>query len=1004
MKKKSLLTPTLKLSIAVCALLAAPGFYAQQTSTSDTIARTKNIEEVVMIGYGSAKKGDLTGSVSSLKGADLVSVPVSNVAEALTGKIAGVRITNTEGSPDSEVNVRIRGGGSVTQDSSPLIIVDGFPVNSMADISPSDIETLTVLKDASSTAIYGSRGAYGVILITTKSGKSGKLSVSFNTFSGFKRKANKLDVLSPKDYVKWQYEYAMLDNSLSQYTKYFGNFNQMSNFDSVAPIDWQDEIYGRTGTVLSNDIAIRGGSEKTSYNINLARYDEKAIMLGSDLKRENISVNLKSKPTDKLDLSLTIRHSNTEIRGGGTNEQNEVSSADSRLKNAVLYTPFFVPGLTVEDSDNTEDDFLVNPYTSITDNDRKQERRNYNIQGSLGYKIIKNLQFKSDIGVDFYRYKDARFYGKGTYYVDNIPLAENQGVPALVMFNREDRRFRNSNTLNYDFKAFLGDNHSLKLLVGQEMIINKRTTLTNVLHGFPKFFSFDNALNVSTLGKPQSVGNVTEPDDKLLSFFGRVNYDFKNRYLLTATLRADGSSKFTGDNRWGYFPSVAAAWKVNEESFLKDVSWVDLLKIRASYGEAGNNNIPQGEQVQTFSNLPSSWINNVANYWYTGKNLYNKDLKWETTVSQNIGLDYDLFKGRVSGSVEFYKNLTKDLLILFPLPGSGYDGQYQNIGENQNKGVEASISIDVLRKESANVNFAFNIGFNKNQINDLGPLISQNFPSTWNSAIGSDFPLAVGQPIGQIFGYVNDGRYEVSDFNYNATTGAYTKKDGVADATSVVGAIKPGMMKLKDLNGDGIVDIKDQTIIGDTNPKYTGGFNLSSTFKGFDFSAAFNFSVGNDIYNANKIENTSSTPSSPNGQYRNLTTEMIDGVRWTNIDPNTGAIVTDPTALTALNANTTMWSPFMARFVLSDYAIEDGSFLRLNNVTLGYSLPESLTSQIGLSKIRVYATANNVFVWTKYSGLDPEVSTRRKTALTPGVDYSPYPKSRMYVLGLNVNF
>ena len=990
--------------MAVCALFGLQSLYAQKKGVNDTITRQKNIEEVVLIGYGTAKKGDLTGSVSTLKGADLVKVPVSNVAEALTGKIAGVKITTTEGAPDSEVSIRIRGGGSITQDSTPLIIVDGFPVNSMSDVSPSDIENLTVLKDASSTAIYGSRGAYGVILITTKSGKAGKLQVSFNSYSGFKEKANSLKVLSPLDYVKWQYEYATLDNSLTQYTKYFGNYNQIGNFANVTPINWQKEIFGRTGTVLSNDISLRGGNEKTSYNINLARYDEKAIMLGSDLKRENLSLNLKTKPTDKLDLSITLRHSNTVIGGGGTNEQNEVSSADSRLKNAVLYTPFYVPGLTVEDSDDSEDGSLVNPYTSVSDNDRKQERRNYNIQGSVGYKIIKNLQFKSDIGVDFYRYKDARFYGKGTYYVDNIPLSENQGMPALVTFNREDKRFRNSNTLNYDFKAFLGDNHSLKLLLGQEMIISKRITTMNVVHGFPKFYTFDDTLNITTQGKPQSVGNVTDPDDKLLSFFGRVNYDFKNRYLFTATMRADGSSKFLGDNRWGFFPSAAVAWKVNEENFLKNVSWVDLLKVRLSYGQAGNNNIPAGQQIQSFQNLPSSWINNVSNYWATDKILYNADLKWETTVSQNIGLDYDLFKGRVSGTLDVYKNLTKDLLILFPLPGSGYDGQYQNIGENENKGIEASISVDILRKENTNVNFSFNIGFNKGRLNDLGPLVSQYTSSTWNSAVPAEFQLKVGDPIGQIFGYRNDGRYEVSDFDYNATTQQYTLKAGVVNSSTIIGTLRPGSMKLKDLNGDGKVDPTDQTIIGDTNPKYTGGFNLSSTFKNFDFSAAFNFTVGNDIYNANKIENTTSTPSSPNGQYRNLTTEQADGTRWTNIDPNTGALVTDPTALAALNANTTMWSPFMQRFVLSDFAIEDGSFLRLNTVTLGYSLPKSLTEKVGLSKIRVYATANNIFVLTKYSGLDPEVSTRRKTQLTPGVDYSPYPKSRMYVLGLNVNF
>ncbi|MBU8883992.1 TonB-dependent receptor [Kaistella sp. DKR-2] len=975
-----------------------------QKKVQDTALKEKKIEEVIMIGYGTAKKGDLTGSVSNLKGADLVKIPVSNVAEALTGKIAGVKITTTEGSPDSEVSIRIRGGGSITQDSSPLIIVDGFPVNSMSDISPSDIESLTVLKDASSTAIYGSRGAYGVILITTKSGKTGKIQVNFNTYSGFKEKANRLDVLSPLDYVKWQYEYATLDNSMDKYTKYFGPYSQIGNFAAATPIDWQKEIYGRTGTVLSNDISIRAGSEKTSYNINLARYDENAIMLGSDLKRENIAFNLKSKPMDKLDLSVTLRHSNTVIHGGGTNEQNESSSSDSRLKNSVLYTPFYVPGLTVEDADDTEDDTLINPYTSVSDNDRTQERRNYNIQGSIGYKIIKNLQFKSDLGVDFTRYKDARFYGKGTYYVKNVPLAAFQGMPALVTNNREDRRFRNSNTLSYDFKGMLSSDHKLNLLLGQEMILSQRTTVTNVVHGFPKFFTFNDALNITTQGIPQSVGNVTDPDDRLLSFFGRVNYDFKNRYLFTATMRADGSSKFSTDNKWGYFPSLAFAWKANEESFLKDVAWMNLLKFRLSYGEAGNNNIPAGQQIQTFSNLPSSWINNVTNYWAVDKILYNSDLRWENTVTQNFGIDFDLFKGRISGSVELYKNLTKDLLILFPLPGSGYDGQYQNIGENENKGIEASVSVDVLRKGDTTVNFSLNVGVNRNKINDLGPLVSQYYPSGWNPAIGAEYQLKVGEPIGQIYGYLNDGRYEVSDFDYNSTTGAYTLKAGVVNSSVIVGAVRPGSMKLRDLNGDGKVDALDRTIIADTNPKYSGGFNLNATYKNFDFGAAFNFTVGNDIYNANKIENTSSTPSSPNGQFRNLTTEQMDGVRWTNIDPNTGSLVTDPTALAALNANTTMWSPFMQRFVLTDWAIEDGSFLRLNTLTLGYSVPQSFTSQIGLSKIRIYATANNVFVLTKYSGLDPEVSTRRKTALTPGVDYSPYPKSRMYVLGLNVNF
>lgn len=1001
MKNKNFITPRAKYSVAVCALLAAPFIYGQKQG--DTAVRQKNIEEVVLIGYGTAKKGDLTGSVSSIKGSDIAQVPISNVAETLTGKIAGVRISTAEGSPDSDVSIRIRGGGSITQDSGPLVIVDGFPVNNLSDISPSDIENISILKDASSTAIYGSRGSNGVILVTTKSGKAGKLSVSFNTFSGFKKNAKFFDVLTPEDYVKWQYEFATLIKDLPSYSQFFDNFNEMGKYNGVQGTNWQREIYGRTGTVLSNDLGIRGGNDKTSFNINLARYDEKGIMLGSDLTRDNISINFKSKPNDKLDFAATVRYANTVVSGGGTNEQNEISSADSRLKNSVLYAPFNLPGITSENVDDADEGYLVNPFTSIIDNDRKQERRNYNLQGSMGWKVAKNLQFKTDVGLDYSRFKDYRFYGRSTYYIRNIPPTQNQGFPALIMAIREDQGFRNANTLNYDFKEFLGENHKLRVLLGEEIIIKKRNVLTNTIHGFPKLFTFENAMDLSSQGKPFEVDNFTFADDKLLSFFGRVNYDFKNRYLFTATLRADGSSKFLGDNKWGYFPSAAVAWKINEENFLKDISWIDLLKLRVSYGQAGNNNIPVGVTSQLFESSTSSWINGVDSYWAPNKIMANPDLKWETAVTQNLGLDFDLFNGRVSGTVEAYKNLSKDLLILFPTPGSGYDAQYRNMGEVENKGIEGSISVDVVKKEDFKFNFGFNIGVNNNKVTSLGVMNDFGSPSGWAStAIGDDFLVRVGQPIGAMYGYQNDGRYEVSDFDYNA--GVYTLKSGITNSQTIVGNIQPGSMKLRDLNGDGKVTIDDRTIIGNANPDFSGGFAFNSTYKNFDFAASFTYSYGNEVYNANKIEYTTATTSSPDGQYRNLTSQMADGIRWNNIDPNTGLQVTDPTALSALNANTSLWSPFMQRFVLSDWAVEDGSFLRLNNITLGYSLPKDFTSQIGLSKIRVYATANNVFVLSKYSGLDPEVSTRRKTPLTPGVDYSPYPKSRLYVLGLNINF
>ena len=417
-----------------------------QKSTLNVILKNaaSKLDEVVVIGYGTTKKSDLTGSVASISGNELRKVPVANVAEALTGRIAGVQVTSSEGSPDSEIKIRIRGGGSVSQDSSPLIIVDGFPVNSMSDISASDIESYTILKDASSTAIYGSRGAYGVIIITTKSGsKNGKMSVNYNVFYGTKNIAKDFDVLEPADFAKWQYEYAMLSSSPKGSTKEYDKyFDPWQSYAGVEGTNWQDEIYGRTGKVQSHDLGIRGGSEKINYNFNYALYDESAIMYGSDFRRNNLSLNLKNKASEKIDLSFTLRYSNTKIGGSGANEQKEVSSADSRLKHVVGYSPIDLAGLTTDDTDEAVSSYLVNPYVAIADNDRDQIRNNFNMLGSFSWKIIKNLSFKTDFGLDYYDNLDYRFYGRSTYYINNIPASTNQGKPALIMSDEKCQYFK----------------------------------------------------------------------------------------------------------------------------------------------------------------------------------------------------------------------------------------------------------------------------------------------------------------------------------------------------------------------------------------------------------------------------------------------------------------------------------------------------------------------------------------------------------------------------------
>ncbi|WP_342332713.1 TonB-dependent receptor [Pedobacter sp. FW305-3-2-15-E-R2A2] len=958
-------------------------------------------EVVINIGYGTVKKKDLTGAVSSVAADVIAAAPVSSALEAIQGRVAGINISSTEGSPDAELTVRVRGGGSITGDNSPLYIVDGFPVSSIADIAPQDIETIDILKDASSTAIYGSRGANGVILVTTKNSKDGKTTVSYNAFTGIRKIANKLDVLSPLDYATWQYERSLLDKSPIDYTQYFGTYADINQYASTPADDWQDRVFGRTGNTFNQNLNISGGGEKTKYSISHSFVKDKAIMQLSDFERQNVNFKLNHKLYQKLTLDFGFRYADNKIKGSGANEQNEISSADSRLKSAMLYPPFAVPGLTT--TTETDDEFnLYNPLVSISDNDQYIHRKTYNINGAVSYEIIDNLRLRSEVGYDAYRNDQDRFYGTTTYYVRNVPSATNQNLPAIIFANTNRNSFRNTNTLNYNFSKILGKGHNLNALLGQEFIKTEQGVLTNVVHGFPKSFTFQDARVLSTQGNANSIDNNFSPDDKLLSFFGRANYDYEGKYLLSATFRADGSSKFSEGNRWGYFPSVSAAWRISQENFMGDTkSWLSDLKLRASYGTAGNNNIPSGQMTQTFQNSVTTWVNGFDNYWAASKTMANPDLKWETTVTRNLGLDFSLLNSKLTGTIDAYLNHTKDLLIQFPVAGTGYDFQYRNIGETQNKGLEFSLNWNAIRKTNFDLSVSANISFNRNKVVSLGSVKNLNGSSGWASTeIGVDYLVEEGASVGRIYGYQNNGRYEVSDFqSYNATTGNWVLKPGVVDATSFIGTVRPGTMKIKDISGDGKIDLSDRSVIGNANPLNTGGFSVNSRIYNFDIGAYFNWSYGNDIYNANKIEYTSTSKYNS----RNMIAEMATGNRWNNLRSD-GTISNDPAELTAMNANTTLWSPYMKTFVLSDWAVEDGSFLRLSTLTLGYTLPQNIADKLKMKKLRLYASGYNLWLWTNYSGFDPEVSTRRKTSLTPGVDYSAYPKSKSFVFGLNVNF
>ncbi|MDP4186636.1 MAG: TonB-dependent receptor [Bacteroidota bacterium] len=976
----------------------------------EMLASAKSLNEVVVIGYGTVRKRDLTGAVTSVSDKQLKDIPVGSAAEAITGKLAGVQVTTTEGSPDAEIKIRVRGGGSITQDNSPLYIVDGFPVSSISNIPPTDIQSIDVLKDGSSTAIYGARGANGVIIVTTKSGIEGKTTVSLNSYVGVKKMARAIDVMNPYEYVMYQYE---LDQS-STFKSYYGDYNDLDIYKSMKGTNWQKEIFGRTGLDQNYNLSVTGGTKATKYNLGLNRSDEKSIMINSGYERNNVSFKINTQLSKALSLDFNNRLIYTVVDGAGVSQG---SGANTRLRNSVKYAPtkglrdFSSETLNEDDVNSPETaSLLYNPVKSANDEYKKQKQFSDNLNAAINWNIFTGLIFRSEWGYQFNRNRTDNVYGPAT-----SQAKDNGGQPIANINNVEGSSWRNANTLTFD-KKNLFEGQNLTVLVGNEVTSSSSKSITNESRFFPATMGTNEVLALMNLGTPQNTVTNISPDENMESYFGRINYTVFDRYLLTITYRADGSSKFK-NHKWGYFPSAALAWRMSEENFLKNQSnWLSDLKLRVSYGSAGNNRISSGLGEMTFSSSNDNnpyWLNEKeASQLVPGSVLDNPELKWETTYTRNTGFDFSLFNSKISGTVDFYWNTTKDLLIQSPLPPfSGYSSQYQNIGQTSNKGMEYTLNATLVDKKDFSLSVSFNIAFNKNKVDKFvnGESNFKTYSSSWNGSADpqDDYIVEQGKPLGQMYGYVTDGMYSFDDFTFNTSTNTWVIKPGVANSQVLTSSlIGPGMLKLKDLNGDSVIDARDKTVIGNANPLHTGGFSINMTYKSFDLSAFFNWSYGNDIYNANKIDNTAFGLTR---KYQNLQNEMALGKRFTIIDPETGLNIyngqyADPDRLKELNKNATIWSPVMTRTPLHSWAIEDGSFLRLNTLTFGYTLPKGISQRLGLTNLRVYFTGYNLYCFTKYSGPDPEVDTRRSTPLTPGVDYSAYPRSRTFVGGFNLTF
>ena len=965
------------------------------------------LEEVVAIGYAKVKRKDLTGAISSVGGKELANVPVTTAMQALQGKAAGVNIVTESGAPGAGANITIRGGMSLTQSTEPLYIVDGFEMGSALDnIDINDIESIDVLKDASSTAIYGARGSNGIILITTKSGKKGKTQVSYNTYFSFDKLAKKLDLMSNvEDFVKYQYEFAELTGITPTWSAFYddgmatdaagfytGVYDRIhERYADASSIDWQDEVFGGYAMTQSHNVNISTGTEKTqvmlSYNYN-----------GQDGLLANHSVNSELYKGIRLDVNAMFN--NKSVDGGGSYSgmkyvlRQPISGGTYFTRDQMLTEQTYVDFRGAESSYTASNPLIQNE--ASTSNKRS---RMFSVNAGLEFDFLKHFTYRIAGSYRWNSSKSTSFSDERStgYLMDPV----NTGMTGSIG-NSESYSYQITNTLNYN--QTFAKKHKVNLLLGHEVSYSEDES---------------NSISVKQMPYPNhgiddiSLGNVEEKKSGhghsgIVSAFLRANYTFDERYLLTATLRADGSSKFAKGHQWGVFPSASVAWRISEESFWKENRINDVvnsLKLRVGYGTTGNNGVGSFS-YRTNVSLTSYPMNNVMTNpaYVLGTQLGNPELKWETQVATNVGLDVSLFNSRVNLTAEWYNNQANDLLLNCVVPSStGYSTQYQNVGKMRNRGWEVTLNTVNIRTKNFSWTSDLNLSFNKSKVVALEQGQTEKTFSAGDSRSGMvTYYATVGEALGEMYGYKYEGIYTAEDF-IEGKDGKLTLREGIVKPKS--GTPQPGDIKYAadDVDEEGNpIFTKKNVKIGNGTPDCIGGFNNTFTYKGFDLSVFLKFAIGQDIYNANKQSLTTYSI------FENIPQEFSNYYRV--VDPSTGKQATlsrmqemnpDGSArIWGLTKNNKEWG-----FYPSSYFVEDGSYLRLAQITLGYTLPKTWLKKAMISNARIYFTANNVATLTGYSGYDPEVRAAKDNVVTtPGYDSSAYPRSRSYVVGLNLTF
>ncbi len=955
------------------------GYKQQEISVSDKTSLTITLEagvnelsQVVVIGYGTVKKSDLTGSVVSVKAEDLKAVPVTSFDQALQGRAAGVQVTQLSGKPGAETSIRIRGTTSINAGNEPLYVIDGMLINSdagdmsvgvtlgprigaLSAINPNDIESIEILKDASATAIYGSRGANGVVIITTKRGRAGKGTVTFDTYYSQQEISHKVDVLNAAQFANFVNDAKINAGQTPVY---------VNPKNLGVGTDWQDALL-RTAPMANYQISFSGGDDKTKYAISGGYFDQDGIIINSNFKRYSFRANLDRELSKNLTVGNSITYARTSSNGVLTNAGTIVPGV---VTGALLFNPILpIYDSTVKGGYTFENDrgtILGNPiadakeYNSVTNSSR--------FIGNVyaRYKIGSSLEFRTSFGVDAFTDNAASF-------APNFLKRTQASNGEASISNVDGLTWLNENTLT--FNKSWRDKHRINAVVGFTTQKFNNESLFAYAFGFPD--GRTGYHNIAVAENPQTPVN-NESQWSLLSYIGRVNYTLSDKYLFTLTGRIDGSSKFSEGNKYGYFPSGAFAWRVSQEKFMQNVKPVSDLKFRISYGVIGNQAIAPYQSLALIGPYSQGVFNSSAgSEVYNGMeplSYVNQNLKWESTKQFDAGFDLGLFKQRITLTADYYAKLTYDLLLSTPIPTTtGFGTTLLNVGNVQNKGVD--IDLRTINTTGAlRWNTSFNLSLNRNKVTNLN---TQTDILLLNASL-----LRTGQPIGTFYGYIFDGIFQ-SDEEAAKSAVLVGQEASSANPASIARA---GDRKYRDINGDGKIDANDRTILGSAQPKFTYGFNNTLSYKNFDLSFFFQGSQGNKLANFNSYSLLNFT-----GQNNVLAKAGLN--RWTPDNKENEY----PRALSSGSLDVGIFSSAI---------LEDASYLRLRNVTLSYSLPNKLLQRAKIQSVRIYISGSNLWTLTKYTGYDPEANTYGQSTTLIGIDNGGYPQSKIYQAGVTLTF